>query len=115
VPQAPAFVAGVINLRGEIVLVVGLRGRFGLPAVAPTKATRVVVCDAAGARVGLIVDGVSEVLMVPAEAIAATPEVASGEAEYLRGIANLGDRLVILLDLDGLFGELAGDLASHAA
>ena len=73
-----------------------------------TKASRIVVCEAAGTRVGLVVDGVSEVLMVPADAIEATPDVAAGhDAGYLRGIAKLGERPIILLDLDGLFGDAA--------
>jgi purine-binding chemotaxis protein CheW len=106
VPQAPAFVEGVINLRGRIIPVVDLRDRFGMASGDLTKASRIVVCEAAGARVGLVVDGVSEVLMVPSEAIEPTPDLAAGiDAAYLRGIAKLGERLIILLALDGLFGE----------
>ena len=117
VPQAPAFVEGVINLRGRIIPVVDLRDRFGMTAGDLTKASRIVVCEAAGTRVGLVVDGVSEVLMVPADAIEPTPDVAAGhEAGYLRGIAKLGERLIILLDLDGLFGDAAAAaLAAVAA
>jgi len=75
-----------------------------------TKATRIVVAETAGTRVGLIVDGVSEVLIVPAGAIDPTPEVAVGdEAAYLRGIAKLGERLIILLALEGLFGDAEVD------
>jgi purine-binding chemotaxis protein CheW len=107
VPQAPSFVEGVINLRGRIIPVVDLRGRFGMLPGSLTKASRIVVCEAAGTRVGLVVDGVSEVLMVPSDAIEQTPEVASGyDTQYLRGIAKLGERLVILLDLTALFGEV---------
>jgi purine-binding chemotaxis protein CheW len=117
VPQAPAFVEGVINLRGRIIPVVDLRDRFGMASGSQTKASRIVVCDAAGTRVGLVVDGVSEVLMVPSDAIESTPDVAAGhDAGYLRGIAKLGERLIILLDLDGLFGETASaELAAVAA
>jgi purine-binding chemotaxis protein CheW len=80
-----------------------------------TKATRIVVAETAGTRVGLIVDGVSEVLMVPSDAIEPTPEVAVGaEAAYLRGIAKLGERLIILLALDGLFGGADVDALSAA-
>ena len=115
VPQAPSFVEGVINLRGRIIPVVDLRRRFGMMAGELTKASRIVVCEAAGTRVGLVVDGVSEVLMVPADAIEQTPEVASGyDTQYLKGIAKLGERLVILLDLTGLFGE-ADSAALQAA
>lgn len=114
VPQAPSFVEGVINLRGRIIPVVDLRRRFGMMSGTLTKASRIVVCEAAGTRVGLVVDGVSEVLMVNNESVEQTPDVAAGyDANYLRGIAKLGDRLVILLDLAGLFGE--ADAAAIAA
>ncbi len=116
VPQAPAFVEGVINLRGRIIPVVDLRERFGLQPQATSAASRIVVCDAAGTRVGLMVDGVSEVLMVPMDAIEATPAVAVGRnSEYVRGIARLDQVLVILLDLDHLFsGEEAESLLAAA-
>jgi purine-binding chemotaxis protein CheW len=116
VPQAPAFVEGVINLRGRIIPVVDLRDRFGMATGDQTKASRIVVCDAAGTRVGLVVDGVSEVLMVASDAIEATPDVAAGhDAGYHRGIAKLGERLIILLDLDGLFGPADADALAAAA
>jgi len=117
VPQAPAFVEGVINLRGRIIPVVDLRDRFGMTSGELTRASRIVVAEAAGTRVGLVVDGVSEVLMVSSDAIEPTPEVAAGaDAAYLRGIAKLGERLIILLALDGLFGEAdAAALAAAAA
>jgi purine-binding chemotaxis protein CheW len=106
VPQAPAFVEGVINLRGRIIPVVDLRRRFGMPLGPLTRSSRIVVCEVAGVRVGLVVDGVSEVLMVPVDAVEQTPEVASGGiGASLRGIAKLGEHLVILLDLGGLLGE----------
>lgn len=116
VPQAPPFVEGVINLRGRIIPVVDLRRRFGMPSGQVTRATRIVVCEAAGTRVGLVVDGVSEVLMAPIDAVEQTPEVAStDEADYLRGIAKLGERLVILLDLGGLLGTADAAAIGEAA
>ena len=115
VPQAPAFVEGVINLRGRIIPVVDLRDRFGMTEGDLTKASRIVVCEAAGTRVGLVVDGVSEVLMIAADAIEPTPEVAAGvDAAYLRGIAKLGERLIILLDLNGLFADADVDALAAA-
>jgi purine-binding chemotaxis protein CheW len=106
VPAAPAFVEGVINLRGRIIPVVDLASRFGLPRADTTKASRIVVAGTAGMRVGLVVDGVSEVLMVAEDAIEKTPEVvADADSAYIRGIAKLAGSLVILLDLDSLFGE----------
>jgi purine-binding chemotaxis protein CheW len=117
VPQAPPFVEGVINLRGRIIPVVNLQERFGMAPGPLTKTSRIVVCEAGQTRVGLIVDGVSEVLMVALDTIEPTPDVAAGEdATYLRGIAKLGDRLIILLQLDGLFAaEEAAAIAAAAA
>ncbi len=116
VPRSPSFVKGVINLRGRIIPVVDLRERFGMYGAEPTKETRIVVAESSTTRVGLIVDSVSEVLLVPADAIEPTPEVAAGsDAEYLRGIAKLGDRLVLLLELDGLFGIEEQSALSGAA
>ncbi|MGD0248866.1 MAG: chemotaxis protein CheW, partial [Candidatus Limnocylindrales bacterium] len=64
----------------------------------------IVVADGSSTRVGLVVDAVSEVLFVPTASLEPTPGVASGvETEYLRGIAKLDDRLILLLELDGLF------------
>ena len=116
VPQAPASVEGVINLRGRIIPVVDLRERFGLPAATTSAASRIVVCDASGNRVGLMVDGVSEVLMVPADAVEPTPEVAVGsQADYVRGVAKLGDQMIILLDLEHLFSVAeTADIAASA-
>jgi len=104
VPRSPVFVKGVMNLRGRIIPVVDLRARFGMPEAEPTKDTRIVVADGSSTRVGLVVDAVSEVLFVPTASLEPTPGVASGvETEYLRGIAKLDDRLILLLELDGLF------------
>ena len=110
VPRAPGFVKGIINLRGRVIPVVDLHARFGLTGSGTTKSSRIVVVEAAGTRVGLGVDAVSEVLMINADAIEPTPEVAAGgDSAYLRGIAKLGEQLIILLDLDNLFS--AGDVA----
>ncbi|MGA3031564.1 MAG: chemotaxis protein CheW [Candidatus Limnocylindrales bacterium] len=106
VPTAPGFVDGVINLRGRIIPVVDLSSRFGMSRSATTKSTRIIVADAAGMQVGLVVDAVTEVLMLCEEAVEQTPGVASGnESAYIRGIAKLAGQLVILLDLSALFAE----------
>jgi purine-binding chemotaxis protein CheW len=105
VPRSPAFVKGVINLRGRIIPVVDLRIRFGLPEAEPTRETRIIVAEIPSTQVGLIVDSVSEVLVVPADSVEAAPQEAAGAgAEFLRGIVKLGSHLVLLLDLAGVFG-----------
>jgi purine-binding chemotaxis protein CheW len=106
VPAAPRFVDGVINLRGKIIPVMDLSSRFGMARSETTKSTRIIVAGTAGMRVGLVVDAVTEVLMVAEEAIEPTPDVAAGhDSAYIRGIAKLADELVILLDLRALFAE----------
>ena len=95
------FVEGVINLRGKVISVIDLRRRFGLPAAEHTRASRIVVVEINDQVVGMVVDGVSEVLRVNTATIEPpSPVVAGIDSEYLQGIAKLPERLVILLDLD---------------
>jgi purine-binding chemotaxis protein CheW len=117
VPTAPNFVDGVINLRGRIIPVMDLSSRFGLKRGAATKSTRIIVAGTGGVRVGLVVDAVTEVLMVADDAVEPTPDVVAGrDSRYIRGIAKLADQLVILLDLGVLFSEqTAMEVAARAA
>ncbi len=114
VPNVPAFIEGVTNLRGRVIPVLDLRRRFGLAATPPTRQSRIVVAELGSHAVGLIVDGVSEVLRVPADAVEPPSAlVTTAESTYLRGVAKLEDRLVLLLDLTRILtsGE-QGDLAA---
>ena len=115
VPTAPGFVDGVINLRGRIIPVVDMASRFGMRRSATTKSTRIIVAGTSGARVGLVVDAVTEVLMLAEEAVEPTPDVASAghDSAYIRGIAKLAGQLVILLDLGALIAGQA--IVSQAA
>jgi purine-binding chemotaxis protein CheW len=106
VPRAPAFVEGVINLRGKVIPVVDLRRRFGLPTADHTRASRIVVVEIGDQVVGIVVDGVSEVLRVNSAIVEPPSPVVTGiDSEYLHGIAKLADRLVILLDLDRILAR----------
>src|SRR3989440_6625017 len=101
VPRAPAFVEGIITLRGTVIPAVDLRHRSGLPAAEHTRASRIVVVEIGDQVVGLIVDAVSEVLRIAGATVEPpSPVVAGPESEYLHGIAKLPERLVMLLDLD---------------
>ena len=101
VPQAPPHVRGVTNLRGRILPVVELRSRLGLAPAVPTPRSRIVVVEVRDRVLGLLVDAVLQVVKVPAETVAPTPEeVRSSDAEYLGGVARWNDRLVILLELE---------------
>lgn len=101
VPQAPAHVRGVANLRGRILAVVDLRSRLGLPPAELTPRSRVLVVELRGRVLGLLVDAVSQVTKVPEASVVPAPEeVVSADADYLTGVARWQSRLIILLDLD---------------
>jgi len=100
VPHAPAFVEGVTNLRGAVLPVMDLRKRFGLSPQAETKDSRIVVVVMGGLKVGIVVDGVSEVLRVGEDSIEPpSPLVSTVDSEFITGIAKVAERLIILLDL----------------
>ena len=109
VPNGPAFVEGVTNLRGRVIPVMDLRKRFGLPVGADGHHARIVVAELGTHTVGLIVDAVSEVLRVSAEAIEPPSSlVTTADSAYLRGVAKLGERLVLLLELSRLLSTEEG-------
>lgn len=100
IPGAPAFVEGVINLRGRVIPIIDLARRLGLDPIETNESTRIIIVDVRGATAGMMVDGVSEVLRLPVSLIQPAPAMVNGvSAEYLRGIALLEDRLIILVDL----------------
>jgi purine-binding chemotaxis protein CheW len=101
VPHTPVFVEGVTNLRGEVLPVIDLRKRFSLPLdQARGKDTRIVVVEIDGKKVGMVVDAVSEVLRVSDEAIEPpSPIVTTVDSAFIRGIAKVDERLIILVDL----------------
>lgn len=111
VPRAPAFIEGVINLRGKVIPVIDMRKRFGLPVVERDSHTRIIVMELNQKIVGFLVDAVSEVLRIPAATVEAPPPVVAGiGSEYIKGVGKLDDRLLILMDLDSLLGKT--DLSS---
>lgn len=115
VPNAPPFVEGVINLRGRVIPVVGLRKRFGLEPIPPGKNTRIVVVEVHGTVVGLVVDSVSEVLRVAADTIEPPPRLGKMEREYVSGVGKLENRLLLLLDVDHLLSGQEQDEVGQVA
>jgi purine-binding chemotaxis protein CheW len=106
VPQAPAFVEGVINLRGQILPVVDLRRRFGLTPQNRDDNTCIIVVELGNNTViGLIVDAVREVERLPSSTITPPPSLVAGAigAEYIKGISNFGDKMMIHIDLRKVF------------
>ena len=101
VPNGPACLEGVINLRGQVIPVMDLRKHLGIPAGSETRRSRVVVSELGRHTVGLLVDGVSQVVMVATSEIEPPPTLVAGANDgQVRGIARLGDRLVLFLDPD---------------
>lgn len=102
VPKTPPFVKGVINLRGVVIPVIDLRGRFGLETAAYTDNTRIIIVAVGAIEVGMIVDSANDVIDVDTDNIENPPEIVGGiKAKYLRGIAQIGEsRLLVLLNLE---------------
>ena len=117
VPRAPEFIRGVINLRGRILPVLDLKRKLGLGEVEAGRATRIVVVRVKERLLGLLVDGASQVLKVEVSRIEPPPEeVVEKGGDYIRGVAKLEDRLIILVDLERLLAhELRGAGAPVAA
>jgi len=109
IPEAPSFIYGVTNLRGQVISVIDLAQQFGLATRQELPETaRIVVTEIKGQTVGMLVDEVPEVLKIADENIEATPELIQTEVrkDYIKGVGKLDNRLIILLDLEKL-------LASH--
>ena len=118
-PQAPAFLVGMIDVRGQSYPVVDLRTKLGLPPEAPTPATRIILLNVPMAdrilRVGFVADRVFEVTELDRAEMEAAPEVGGRwRSSYIAGIGRRGDAFVVVFDLARL---MAGDepaLAGHA-
>lgn len=103
VPKATDIIEGVINLRGEVIPIVSLRARFGMPPKSFDKETRIINIDIENIVVGFIVDTIGHVHTLDQSTIEQPPAVvASVDSEYISGIAKLTDRLLILLNVEKL-------------
>jgi purine-binding chemotaxis protein CheW len=101
VPQARSHVRGVTNLRGRILAVVEIRTRMGLPPAEITPRSRIMVVGVHDRTLGILVDGVSQVVKVPTTTVTPAPEeVLAPGADYITGVARWNSRLIILLDLE---------------
>ncbi len=115
VPRSPDFVEGVVNLRGKIIPVVDLRKRFRLSVGEATKSTRIIIVTVAKRTVGMIVDAVSEVLRLDVASVEPTPDMVATQVDsaFLKGIAKLEGRLLILLDLDLILNQEEAGALEH--
>lgn len=111
VPQTPSHVKGVINLRGKVVPVIDLRLKFGMQAAEYTQRTCIIVTQVQGestsVMMGIVVDGVSEVLNLSGTEIEDTPDFGdSSGTQYLLGMAKVKGKVKILLDIDRVLSTL---------
>jgi len=112
VPKAPAYVEGVINLRGKVIPVIDIGKRFGFDKAERAKNNRIVVVYLQDTTLGITVDAVTEVVRIPNASIEPVSDiVTTGNSDYLQGIAKLNNKMVILLALEKL---LAADTTLSA-
>jgi purine-binding chemotaxis protein CheW len=106
VPGAPAYVLGIINLRGNVVTVIDTRARFGLPSTEVDDSSRIIVIESEKQVVGMLVDAVAEVVELREGEIDVAPNVGNEESSrYIQGVATRESKLLILVDLNKLLTD----------
>jgi purine-binding chemotaxis protein CheW len=116
IANAPEFVKGVINLRGIIVPIVDMRIKFNLGRVEYDHQTVVIILNVAGRVVGMVVDGVSDVLTLTNDEIKPAPEFGSTlNTEFLTGLGTVEGRMLILMDIEKLMTSEEMALMEHVA
>lgn len=106
VPGAPAYVLGIINLRGNVVTVIDTRHRFGLPPADVTENTRIVIIEADKHVIGILVDAVAEVVYLRQSEIEKAPNVGNEEsAKFIQGVCNKNNQLLILVELEKMLSD----------
>lgn len=106
VPGTADYIKGVINLRGVVTPIIDLRTRFSMESKPYNETTRIIIVHVNDIEVGFIVDGANDVIDLPDKTIEPSPDVIGTEAhDYIRGVANLDERLLILLDLEKVLSQ----------
>jgi len=116
IANAPEFIKGVVNLRGIIVPIVDMRIKFNLGEAEYNEFTVVIILNVAGRVVGMVVDGVSDVIQLAAEQIRPAPDFSSSfGTEYITGLGTTDERMLILVDIEKLMGGADMGLVETAA
>jgi len=116
IANSPDFIKGVINLRGIIVPIVDMRIKFSLGNVTYNELTVVIILNVANRVVGIVVDGVSDVIALSADQIKAAPEFSSSlDMQYITGVGTVDDRMIIVMDIEKLMTSRDMDLVELAA
>jgi purine-binding chemotaxis protein CheW len=115
VPRTPEEVVGVINLRGNVIPIIDLRLKFGMPPEGRTEETCMIVVDVEGVQMGVVVDRVLEVLDIPAGGIQDAPSFGVDvNTDFILGIGKAGDRVTILLDIARVLNTAAARQVAEA-
>lgn len=115
IPETPEFIMGVINLRGKVIPVMDVRLRFRKPIMDYGDRTCIIVIQMLELTVGLIVDGVSEVMSIPESEIVPPPEYYVMKNRYIKGISKINDGIIMMLDCDRLLNDKEYSEISEAA
>ncbi|MFU0826047.1 MAG: Chemotaxis protein CheW [Lachnoclostridium sp.] len=103
IPNAPSFIRGIINLRGDVIPVYSLRRKFGLGEKEIDDDTKLIITKSNGILMAYEVDAVKEILEIPAENISETPPIVKNiQTSYIQCVANINGRMIILLNHDGI-------------
>lgn len=106
IPNAPDFVEGVINLRGNIIPIIDLKKRFSLEEASGDKNTGIIIVKIDDIDMGIIIDSISKVVSIATADIQAPPSMLSGIGQkYIKGVGKLEDKLLVVLDLEKLFSN----------
>jgi purine-binding chemotaxis protein CheW len=116
IPSAPEYLKGVVNLRGIIVPVLDMRVKFGMPAPSYDSFTVVIVLKVAGRTIGIVVDGVSDVVQLAPGEVKAAPQLgAVVDGTFLAGLATQNDRMILLLDIEKFLSSAELNLINQVA
>lgn len=116
IANAPPFIKGVINLRGVIVPIVDMRIKFSVGEATYTEFTVVIILNVLNRVVGIVVDGVSDVIALPPEQMKAAPEFgATLDTKYIKGLGTVDERMIILVDIEKLMSSRDMELMDEVA
>ncbi len=106
VPNTPEYITGIINLRDSVLPIYSLRKKFHLPEKELDDDTKIIVTVTNGMNIGFIVDGVQEIINIEDRVIEDAPKIVTGvHHKYIKSIAKLDERMVILIDIDLIISE----------
>jgi purine-binding chemotaxis protein CheW len=116
IPETPAYIAGVMNVRGKVVPIIDLRVRFGMPATPATRHSCIIIVDSLRGQAGLLVDSIHGVSPLRMDQIQSRPELSGGgESSFVTGMGKLEKHVLILVDVDRILAQQSTETVANAA